>query len=187
MRFACLAPLMLLASGSHGAEFDSIEVQRNDGIYTVHARARIDAGAKAVRAVVTDYNHMHWITGAVLKAETLERPEPGVAIVFVRSRACFSIFCKTIEQVQQADARDPARIVFVTLPGRGDLKQGRSEWQLKEIDAHHTELTWDMLMEPDFWIPPLIGPGLIESGLADEGRDMINGIEKLAKERESRR
>lgn len=187
MRFLCLVSLALLGCASHAAEFDSVEVRRNGGIYTVHARARIDANVSAVRAVVTDYNHMHWITGAVLKAETLDRPEPGVATVFVRSRACFSIFCKTIEQVQRADARDPERVVFVTLPGRGDLKQGRSEWLLKEIDAGHTALTWDMLMEPDFWIPPLIGPGLIESGLADEGRDMINGIEKLAKERESRR
>jgi hypothetical protein len=187
VRFLCLAPFVLLVSASHAAEFDSIEVRRDDGIYTVHARARVDANINAVRAVVTDYNHMHWITGAVLKAETLDRPEPGVATVFVRSRACFSIFCKTIEQVQRADARDSDRVVFVTLPGRGDLKQGRSEWRLEEIDAGRTALTWDMLMEPDFWVPPLIGPGLIESGLADEGRDMINGIEKLAKERESRR
>ncbi len=187
MKACCLAPLMLLAAGSHAAEFGNIDVELDDGIYTVHAEARIDAGISAVRAVITDYNHMHWITGAVLKAETLERPERDVAIVFVESRACFSIFCKTIEQVQHADARDPSRIVVTTLPGRGDLKQGRTVWQLERIDAQSTKLSWDMLMEPDFWVPPLIGPGLIRSGLADEGRDMINGIEKLAKERESRR
>ena len=182
-----MAVLALLPAFGTAAEFDAIDVRRDDGVYIVHAEARINAGIDAVRAVVTDYNHMHWITGAVLKAKTLERPEPGIAVVFVRSRACFSIFCKTIEQVQRVDARERGRIVFETLAGRGDLKRGHSIWQLTAIDVHETRVTWDMLMEPDFWVPPLIGPGLITSGLADEGRDMINGMEKLAREREARR
>lgn len=187
MNRAWVVPLVLLSFGSHAAEFESLEVRLVDDVYHVHAEARIDAGTEAVRAVITDYNHMHWITGAVLKAEVLERPAPGVVILFVRSRACFGIFCKTIEQVQQADARDAGIVSFETVPGRGDLKQGRSEWRLRALGGGRTQLTWDMSMEPDFWVPWLIGPGLIQSGLADEGRDMINGIEKLANEREARR
>ncbi|HEX7047662.1 MAG TPA: SRPBCC family protein [Gammaproteobacteria bacterium] len=183
-RYLLLA--FLSAFSTQAAEFENIDVSLENGVYRVHAQARIDAGIQAVRHVITDYNHMHWITGAVLKAEVLERPAPDVAIVFVRSRACFSIFCKTIEQVQRADSRDDDVIVFETLPERGDLKQGRSEWRLQKIGDGQTRLSWDMMMEPDFWVPWLIGPGLIQSGLADEGRDMINGIEKLANEREAR-
>lgn len=184
---AAVLTTVLAAFNTQAAEFENIQVRLDNGVYRVHAEARIDAGIQAVRDVITDYNHMHWITGAVLKAEVLERPAPGIAIVFVRSRACFSIFCKTIEQVQRADSRDDDVIVFETLPSRGDLKHGRSEWRLQKIGDAQTRLRWNMSMEPDFWVPWLIGPGLITSGLADEGRDMINGIEKLANEREARR
>ncbi len=186
MRTAGLLLALLPASVVDAAEFESIDVRVEDDVYHVHAEAHIDAGMKAVRAVITDYDHMHWITGAVLESEVLERPAPGVAVVFVRTRACFSFFCKTIEQVQRVNARDANVIVFETQAG-GDLKQGRTEWRLREIGERRTRLTWDMTMEPDFWVPWLIGPGLITSGLADEGRDMINGIEKLANEREARR
>lgn len=178
--------VLLPAFSVQAAEFESIDVRFEDDVYRVHAVARIDAGMRAVRAVITDYDHMHWITGAVLEAKVLERPAQDIAVVFVRSRACFSIFCKTIEQVQRVDSRDANAIIFETIPGRGDLKRGSSEWNLETIDEGRTRLTWNMEMEPDFWVPWLIGPGLVTSGLADEGRDMINGIEKLANEREAR-
>ncbi|HEX6930162.1 MAG TPA: hypothetical protein VF267_12975, partial [Gammaproteobacteria bacterium] len=116
MRIAWLLLVFPPAFDVQAAEFERIDVRLEDDVYHVHAEARIDAGMSAVRAVITDYNHMHWITGAVQEAEVLERPEQGIAIIYVQSRACFAIFCKTIEQVQRVNARDERLVVFDTLP-----------------------------------------------------------------------
>lgn len=177
-----------LTANAAAAEFESLQVRHEGGDYTVEASARIDAGIDAVRAVITDYRHMHWITGAVQEAAVLDRPEAGVAIVYVRSRACFGFLCRTIEQVQQADARDRDRVVFVTFAHEtfDDLEHARSEWRLEALDEGRTRIFWTLEMDPAFWVPPLIGPGLIRDSLEDEGRDMIRGIEKLAREREAR-
>lgn len=182
-----LAPLLLFAAtGAGAAEFERIEVRHVGDIYFVNATAILAADSDSLRYVITDYRHMHWITGAVLKARVLETPEPGVSLIRVRSRACFSVFCKTIEQTQLADARSAQRIVFTSLPELSDVKQAETVWTLSPLTKETTRIEWSTYIEPDFWIPPLIGDSLIESGLADEGRDMINGLEKLARERGTR-
>lgn len=186
MRFA-VAMAALLPAVATAAEIDFVHVRIEDDTYHVTARADIAAGFDAVRAVITDYDHLWWISGAVKKSERLDQPEPGVTAIFVQTRACFAIFCKTFDQIQHVDARDRERIVFEALPQYSDVKRARSEWRMQRLDANHTRVEWEMMLEPDFWVPPLIGPRLVRKDLEEESYSMFRGVEKLAKEREARR
>ena len=184
MKKVFLAQLLFVA-GATAADFEYIEVERDDERYSVQASAVLDVDARAVRAVITDYNHMHWISGAVLRSQVLDRIDPGITVIEVRSRACFGIFCKTMDQVQFVDARDNERVVFRAIPAYSDVDEASSEWLIEPLGDRRTRLVWAMSMVPDFWVPPFIGTSMIQDGLRDEGRDMINGIEKLARERKS--
>lgn len=186
MKFA-VAMAALLPALAMAAEIDFVHVRVEDDTYHVSAQADLDAGFDAVRAVITDYDHLWWISGAVLKSERLDRPAVGVTAVFIQTRTCFAIFCKTFDQVQHADEREPERVVFEALPQYSDVKRARSEWRMRRLATGNTRVEWEMLLEPDFWVPPLIGPGLVRKGLEEESYSMFAGIEKLAKERESRR
>ena len=52
-----------------------------------------------------------------------------------------------------------------------------------EAEGEGTLLRWQLSLEPGFWVPPLIGPPLLERSLKAEGRRSAAGVEKLARER----
>ena len=47
-------------------------------------------------------------------------------------------------------------------------------------------MTYRLTMEPDFWIPPLIGPWVLKQRLERGGSGAINRIERLAIETAAR-
>jgi hypothetical protein len=49
--------------------------------------------------------------------------------------------------------------------------------------AEGTEVTYRLVMEPDFWVPPLIGPWILERRFKEGGVRALERIERLARER----
>ena len=47
------------------------------------------------------------------------------------------------------------------VPGAGDIKAGRADWRFSAEGENTTRMVFDAEIEPDFWVPPLIGPYLI--------------------------
>ncbi|MBU2675598.1 MAG: hypothetical protein KJP16_00855, partial [Gammaproteobacteria bacterium] len=45
-----------------------------------------------------------------------------------------------------------------------------------------TTVNYQLLMEPDFWVPPLIGPYIIKRKFRDGGDDAIDRIEVIARD-----
>ncbi len=44
------------------------------------------------------------------------------------------------------------------------------------------EYAYRLTMEPDFWVPPLIGPWVLKQRLMRGGTGAVNRIERLARE-----
>lgn len=182
MRYLFLA-LILLPGVAPAAEFSKVEVTRAADVYTVEIVAELDAAFDAVHAVVTDYRHLHWVNSAIKESAVLENPAPDIHIVRTYSRMCFLFFCQSVEHVQRVDDSNPTRIVSETLPEKSDLKEGRGVLELLAIGENRTRLNWHLSMQPDFWVPPLIGPAGIKRSLKEQARYSVRSIEKLAKER----
>ena len=45
-------------------------------------------------------------------------------------------------------------------------------------------VTYHLYMQPDFWVPPAIGPYLIKRKLKNEGGRALDRMESLAQERD---
>ena len=58
---------------------------------------------------------------------------------------------------------------------------GNSRWSLVD-KGDHTRVTYYMEMQPDFWIPPVIGPFLIRRFLSDGSADAAQRLENFALE-----
>lgn len=174
-------------SEANSADFKSLEVTYESGIYRVETDVELDADIHSVRKVITDFNHLHWISGAIRKSQRLDSPAPDIVAVYTLSKVCFLIFCRNIEQIQHVDMGDSNRIVATALPEYSNVKQSVAIWKLIELPDNRTQLQWSLLFEPDFFVPPLIGPAAIKSGLREEGQDTVRGIEKLARERMQRK
>ena len=69
----------------------------------------------------------------------------------------------------------------ISIPEESDFKFSRESWQLIEYEDG-TLLIYDFEMEPDFWVPPVVGPFVIQRALRDGAERAVDRIEKLAQE-----
>jgi hypothetical protein len=64
-------------------------------------------------------------------------------------------------------------------PEQSDFKAGREQWLLED-DPVGTRVSYTHTMQPDFWIPPLLGVWGIRRALEADALSAANRIEALA-------
>ena len=67
------------------------------------------------------------------------------------------------------------------IPERSDTRYSRAQWRL-QAEGGGTLLRYELEMEPDFWVPPLIGPPIVKRALRQGGERAAARIERLARE-----
>ena len=70
-------------------------------------------------------------------------------------------------------------IEALTVPALSDFRRGIYRWRLQSENGA-TRMQFTALLEPDFWVPPVIGPWLIKRKLLDEVRVTTAAIESRA-------
>lgn len=175
----------LLPLTAQAVSIESLTVTKTDDRYRVTLQARLDASADRAFAVLTRYEALPDISKAV-KLVRLEPDAPAdMQRLYTRMRACFSFFCRTLEQVQ--DMRSSASpnggsLSATVLPDKSDLRYGQADWTIDRCaTANQTCLSFVAEVEPKFWIPPVIGPWAMERKLREEALETTQGIERLAK------
>jgi hypothetical protein len=160
----CLLCVPLVAGA--GEVLDA-QVMEDDGHYRVAISARIDAPLDVVYQVITDFNNLVEINPSIVESNVLLAISPRKHRVETLVRVCILIFCKDVLQVQDIEQVDDSLITAVTLPGASDFKSGTAQWQLTNRGGG-TVLRFTQAFEPDFWVPAVIGPWLIERTLVKE-------------------
>lgn len=177
-----LLALTLLSGNARAVHFNSLQVRYHDGRYQVSADVYLEAPLPQVYQVLTDFNHLNRIGGVIRQSHLLKQVDAHTYIVFVESHGCVLFFCHSIRQTQRVVELTPRDLIAEAIPGKSDVTMGSSSWHLDPLKSG-TRLYWQVSVQPAFWIPPLIGPPLVESALGREGRRMAAGLEKLARER----
>ena len=182
MRILGFALCLGMVHAGQAADFYSLNVTRDGDTYSMSADAHLAAPPAAVYAVLTDYEHLTRISSAVLKSRVVQRLDAGATLVYTDSRACVLFFCKHIVELQKYTKVGDQDILAEVVPEQSNLKAGRAAWHL-EAEREGTRLHWQMDAVPGFWVPPFIGPTLVQRGMRTEGRRGVAGVEKLARER----
>ena len=94
VRVAALLCAAWTTTPAYALEIERLDVSYASGRYRVDAVAQVDASPRAVFAVLTDYEHLDQLDPKVLGSRVLERPEPNVAVVWTRVRACVAFVCR---------------------------------------------------------------------------------------------
>jgi hypothetical protein len=170
-----------VAGVAAAATLDSIDVGREDGVYSLHSETRLEASPEAIRAVLTDYENFDRISSAYKEYGYLESEPDGTPIIFTWMEGCVLFFCKSMTRVERLEVNSPEHIRTVTLPERSDFKRSVSEWRIEQR-GDVTHVTYTLEMEPDFWVPPVIGPWYLKKSLTRGGGAAIDRIERLAQE-----
>lgn len=159
---------------------DLLEVVHEGKRYKVTMYARMQTDAAAAYRVFTDYERLPEINDAIIEARVL--PDESIApMVRLRTqvRVCIVGICRVFEQLQDMLATPPESLRADVLPEHSNLKFGWAAWRIWQ-EGDEARLLWEAEIEPDFWVPPLIGPWLIKRKLQQEAIDTANGIERLA-------
>ncbi len=177
-----VAVLLALASTRAGAaQIDHINFRHEGTHYRVDMSVHLDAPAPRAFAVFADPAQLREINPAVRVATRVDA-ETTQNRLYTEVHLCVVLFCHTLRQVQNMHyepATDGGHMSADVLPERSDLRYGHAEWTFVG-DAHATQLHFSMDIEPAFWMPPVIGPWLIEHSLREQAARTSAGIERLA-------
>jgi hypothetical protein len=174
--------LCLGSAPAAAADFYSLQVSHDGDVYRVVADVHLAAPPAEVYQVLTDYEHLTRISRSVVKSTVVQRLDGG-ALVYTDTRICALVFCRHVRDLQRLTESSPQDISGVVVPQEGDnVKSGTAVLHV-EAEADGTRMHWELSIEPNFWVPPLIGPLLLEGSLRAEGIRSADGVEKLARVR----
>ena len=173
--------LIALAGPSIGsaAEMRSIDVQFEDGYYTLVSVVWFDAGLRPMFDVFSSWDLSVQFSGAVVEARDLEADELGRPGFFVVNRGCVVFFCKSLTRQGYVEIEEQRALRAFADPALSDFKVSNEAWEFAEENGG-TVVKYTLSMQPDFWVPPAIGPYLIKRKLKADGSQALNRIEDIA-------
>jgi hypothetical protein len=169
------------------ATIEDLDVSKHRGRYELEAFARLDATPESIYAVLTDFddNAYSRISRAYKESRYLPPASDGTPLVYTRMEGCMLWHCMTLERTERLETREPEYIKSTALPEHSNFKHATSEWVL-EPDGDGTLMTYKLELEPDFFVPPVIGPWYLKRTLSQGGLRAVTRIERLARQLDGR-
>ncbi|MDZ7645374.1 MAG: SRPBCC family protein [Woeseiaceae bacterium] len=160
-----------------------MSVDYADDRYHLESVAWFDASRADLYRVLTDYRYFARFSSAFAESRNLPPDNSGRPWFFTRMEGCVLFWCQSMRRRGYLVLNPPDEIVAVAVREGSDFLYSRERWRL-EPEGDGTRMTYHFQMEPDFWVPPLIGPFIIKRTLRAGGVDAIDRIEALAQGRE---
>ena len=135
----------------------TVEVSRSEEIFIIEAVSRIAAGRDEAWAVLTDYTgYVHFVPGMTVSRRVSDEP------LRIEQHGEFGImfFSKQVHATLEVTETPPSRIYFHSL--EGNLRTLETQVDI-DVDGDYVVLTYRSIIEPDFWVPPLIGTPIVRS------------------------
>jgi hypothetical protein len=165
------------------ATLRSVDVSRRQDRYQVVADTHLAAPPEAIYKVLLDFDGDRYqrISEIYKESSYLPPDSDGTPLVYTRVEGCLMRFCRSMRRVERLEVVTPQFIRSRTVPERSDFKYSMSEWTFAPEDGG-TRVTYKMEMEPNFWLPPFVGPWFLKRTLLRGAPAAIEQIERLARE-----
>lgn len=181
LRCAIVIALLGIAAPAPAAEMRSVHVDYEGGYYSLVSEAWFDAGIDELFAVFSRWDLSPNFSSAVVEAHDIDADEHGRPGFYVRNRGCILFFCKSL--VRQGHVELERNVVLRAFadPRYSDFTLSNETWEFSEDDGG-TTVVYRLRMQPDFWVPPAIGPYLIKRKLSNDGGQALDRIEAIARQ-----
>jgi len=168
-------------AASFPATLRDIDVSRDKSRYRVVADTHLAASPEAIAKVLLDFDADGYqkISEIYKESSYLPPDADGTPLVYTRVEGCLIGFCRSMSRVERLEIVTPQFIRSRVVPERSDFKYSLAEWTFEPEDGG-TRLTYKMEMEPDFWLPPFVGPWFLKRTLLKGAPTAIEQIESLA-------
>jgi|GEM_PF-801018 len=175
----------LLTAGQAWA-VDTSQVQvRYDGVrMDIHLDVLLAAPESGVERVIHDYDRLGLVFPLVVDSGLLEDFGDGVQRVRADMEGCVLIFCRRLRHVLDV-GRAPGSGAWSSaqsVPGDSDVRAGHLSWRTVAVAEDQTRLMLSGWVEPDVWVPPIIGPMAVRRAVERHFRDAMPRLERAARE-----
>ena len=93
---------------------------------------------------------------------------------------CILVFCFDLHFIEKVEAIGRQEFLATIIPEESNFRRGTARWQLEPLGTQRTRLRVMAEQEPDFWIPPVIGPAIIKRVFRKEIEETTKNIEFAA-------
>lgn len=161
---------------------ESADAHYHSGVYKLDIKVTIDGSLDKVYAIVTDYDRLKEISDIFVESALISPPGAEIKRRRLVSKACVLFFCYEAAMVEDVQEIGNQTILTTVIPEESDFKYGKSRWEVTAVDKDHSRIRFSYEIQPDFWVPPVIGPFLIKRKLLTEAKQTISRIEALAED-----
>lgn len=178
--FLCL---LLLCGGADAVELRNVDVDRKDGRYFLESEVWFDTDVESVYAVFLDYDLSSKFSSFIVESRNLDPDENGQRRFYIRNEGCVWFYCKSFERTGHVEHEPNIFIRSTADVELSDFRVSLESWTF-EPEAAGTVVVYTFEFEPKFWIPPLIGPYVLQKKLKDNSIRALRRIEALAQGRQ---
>lgn len=172
-----VALALLVASTALALDEEDVSIEKLGRAYRIHMAFDVPASVDQIKSVLTDYAHPSRLSSAVTAREVLGRQD-GAVRVRTEFRDCVVFFCKTMILVHDVSVSATEVRADVVAEG-SDFRNGFLRWSINGLGDGSSNVVFNAVMEPDFFVPPLIGGFLIRKAL---GKQALATAENLVSE-----
>jgi len=164
------------------ADIQLLEVERVDARVKIDSKMFIEAPRDKVFAALADYERFSELSSRYIESSFIEPDFDGTLRIHTTVEGCVLFFCRTIERYARLELEPDTLIVATVDTQKSDLEFGHERWELSEVD-NGTLVVYRHEMEPDFWVPPVIGVWAIKRILSKDALRAATRIERMAKQK----
>lgn len=174
--------LFVFGSLTQAAELEDIAVTNEGKRFFVQSSATFDVEIDYVYDTLIDFDNYEEFSSVYHEAHWLERNDDDSGEIYTYTRGCLMFVCRGFGRTESVIATRPTYIETRVDPERSKVRYGTSIWNIEAI-GNKTRIDFALEFEPDFWLPPVIGPFVVKKYLRKGGVDALERIEVLALER----
>jgi len=179
-RMACMALALLAApaGAASAAEELAVSVERKGAWFAVRAHAMVAAPVALVWQVLTDYENIPQFIPGIARSVLLMRAQDRV-LLEQQGEARFFLFSFPI--VVRYEVQEAAPHWLASRAVSGNLRRMSGRYDLNPNAVRPgVQIDYTGEIEPDFDLPPLIGPFVLRSMVREQFTAMIDEIERRA-------
>ena len=178
-KLATPALIFFLPFCVQAVDFTDADISEEDGVYRIKAAAVIAAPPDYIRYVLADYAHIYRLSPSIIESEVTPFGDDGEQQVRTRLLTCTAVFCREIERVDTVRMLASGDLEAQIVPALSEFRDGKATWKISPFDEH-TYLVYEAYLEPDFFIPPVVGTQLVMQSLRDEFMTTFDRVERIA-------
>ena len=164
-------------SSSASLKKSTIQYKDNDFLYSFEAR--INAHQEKVISRLINFEQWHQLNDNISKSKVLETLPGNKIKRLLKLTQCIFTFCfnlKFVEVVTLYTHKFEMEIVA----DEGNFSAGRAIWEIFSDGKDRALIRVNATLTPNFWIPPVIGPLVLEKVFLKQINETIGTIETLA-------